>query len=251
MASKTPIVEVKNLYKSFRVGRDYVPVLKGLSLSVSFGEFIIIFGPSGCGKSTLLNTVLGLEKPVAGEVLVRGQEVYHMDDDQRAVFRHDKFGVIYQQSNWIKSLNVVENIAFPLDLAGGKHRHSIKRALHILHLFKLDQFAKYHPLELSGGQQQKLAVCRALVTNPRIILADEPTGNLDTASAGDLMYMLKLLNESSKKTIILVTHNPEYEHFASKAIFMEDGMIKNIVDKKNLSVSEDQHRDILEVGSIR
>lgn len=242
-----PVVEVKNLHKSFKVGKEQVPVLKGINLEVYFGEFVIIFGPSGCGKSTLLNTILGLEKPTDGAVLIRGQNVYDMTEDERALYRLTHFGVVYQQPNWVKSLNVIENVAFPLDVVGIKHRKNIKRALNTLGLFRLEQFQKYNPSELSGGQQQKLSVCRALISNPWIVLADEPTGNLDTASAGDLMYDMKSLNSESLRTIIMVTHNPDYKIYATKEVHMEDGKIIKIVDKmKEKTSKKEVISDILE-----
>ncbi len=238
MARKSmPTLEVKNLKKSFLVGNEEIPVLKGLNLEVGFGEFVVILGPSGCGKSTLLNTILGLEEPSEGQVLVRGEDIYKMDEDGRAHFRRQKFGVVYQQPNWIKALNVIENVAFPLNIAGVRQQEAIKRARNILYLFKFDSFAKYYPMELSGGQQQKLSMCRALISNPWIIMADEPTGNLDTVTAEDLMYDLKVLNSESKRTIVMVTHNPEYERYATKIVYMEDGNIKKIVQKEKPAIA--------------
>lgn len=242
MKKHTPVLTVKNLKKSFLVGQESIPILKGVDLEIGFGEFVVILGPSGCGKSTLLNTILGLEEPTEGQVMVRGKDVYSMDEDGRAHFRRQKFGVVYQQSNWIKSLNVIENVAFPLNIAGVSHQDAIRRAKNILYLFKFDKFEKYYPMELSGGQQQKLSMCRALVSNPWIIMADEPTGNLDTISSEDLMYDLKVLNVESKRTVIMVTHNPEYERYATKLVYMEDGLIKNIkqISKPQISFKEEE-----------
>lgn len=239
---RTPTLEVKGLKKSFLVGEEEIPVLKGIDLEIGFGEFVVILGPSGCGKSTLLNTILGLEEPTEGEVLVRGNDIYTMDEDGRASFRRKRFGIVYQQSNWIKSLNVLENVAFPLNIAGISHRTSIKKARDILYLFKFEKFEKYHPMELSGGQQQRLSMCRALVTNPWIVMADEPTGNLDTVSAEDLMYDLKVLNVESKRTMIMVTHNPAYERYATKLVQMEDGLIKSVkqLSKPQISLEEEE-----------
>lgn len=242
MKKHTPVLTVKNLKKSFLVGQESIPILKGVDLEIGFGEFVVILGPSGCGKSTLLNTILGLEEPTEGQVMVRGKDVYSMDEDGRAHFRRQKFGVVYQQSNWIKSLNVIENVAFPLNIAGVSHQDAIRRAKNILYLFKFDKFEKYYPMELSGGQQQKLSMCRALVSNPWIIMADEPTGNLDTVSSEDLMYDLKVLNVESKRTVIMVTHNPGYERYATKLVYMEDGLIKNIkqISKPQISFKEEE-----------
>lgn len=243
-----PTLEVKNLKKSFLVGKEEIPVLKGLDLSIGFGEFVVILGPSGCGKSTLLNTLLGLEEPTEGQVLVRGKDVYSMDEDGRASFRHQKFGVVYQQPNWVRSLNVIENVAFPLNVAGMSHQNAIKKAKNILYLFKFDKFEKYYPAELSGGQQQKLAVCRALISNPWIILADEPTGNLDTVTAEDLMYDLKVLNSESKRTVIMVTHNSEYQRYATKIVYMEDGKIINIVQKAKPKITAEEEEKVIDLA---
>lgn len=244
---QSPTVEVKGIRKNFLVGEEQSEVLKGIDLTIDFGEFVIIFGPSGCGKSTLLNTMLGLERPTSGSVSVRGQDIYSMSEDKRAAFRLQKFGVVYQQPNWIRSLNVIENVAFPLNIAGMSNYKAMKKAKEILYLFNLDRFEKYYPMELSGGQQQKLSTCRALITNPWIILADEPTGNLDTATAADLMCDFKVLNEESKRTIIMVTHNLDYERYATKVVYMEDGMIKRIERKKMPSFWDKSNQEVTEV----
>jgi putative ABC transport system ATP-binding protein len=228
IARKTPIISIRNVDKTFDVGKGKVNVLKNIDVDIFPGEFVIIFGPSGCGKSTLLNTIVGLEKPTDGKVIVQKEDFYEMDGDERAKFRRDFFGTIYQQSNWVKSLNVVENVALPLCIAGASEGKSIKRAMRLLELFRLEEFAKNIPTELSGGQQQRVTVTRALVSNPAVLIADEPTGNLDSVSADDLMYVLQFLNSESKRTIIMVTHNPDYEKYASKVIRMEDGKVKKV-----------------------
>lgn len=236
---KNPVLTIKNIKKSFIVGGKKIDVLKGVDLEVNSGEFVIIIGPSGCGKSTLLNTILGLEKPNEGEVLVFGESIYDIPGDERASFRRENFGIVHQQPNWIKSLNVIENIAFPLSIVGILHKKAMQKAKNILYLFKFDKQEKYNPAELSGGEQQKLSVCRALIADPPIILADEPTGNLDSVTADDLMYDLKLLNNDSKKTFVMVTHNPDYERYATKFVYMEDGLIKNVKQKEEISSDED------------
>lgn len=235
-----PIIEFQSVFKSFKVGRGNVDVLNDISLDIYPGEFVIIFGPSGCGKSTLLNTLVGLEKPTQGKVFVRGEDLYSLGHDDRSNFRRKKFGIVYQQPNWIKSLNVAENVAFPLCVMGKKERLSIKRAANILNLFRLEEFIKSTPTELSGGQQQRVSVARALITNPWIIIADEPTGNLDSVSAADLMYVMQFLNNESKRTIIMVTHNLDYEKYATKIIKMADGKISSIKIKSHVNVDEDE-----------
>lgn len=240
MSTQKPVIEVNDLYKDFEVGKGRVEVLKGINLKIYSGEFVIIFGPSGCGKSTLLNTLVGLETPTKGTVEVRGHDLYKMKADERATFRRKKYGIIYQQSNWIKSLNVLENVAFPLCVSGESDRKATQRARNLLHLFRLEEFERNLPTELSGGQQQRVSVTRALITNPWILIADEPTGNLDTISAADLMYALQFLNSELKRTVIMVTHNPDYEKYATAVIKMEDGQIKSTNVRKKVSIDESE-----------
>lgn len=237
---KQPVIEIKNLYKSFSVGKGTVEVLKNIDLKVYAGEFVIIFGPSGCGKSTLLNTIVGLETPTSGRVITRGKDLYALTPDERAIYRRQKFGIVYQSSNWVRSLNVVENVAFPLCLSGKPEKMALKRAKTLLNLFRLDEFEKNMPTELSGGQQQRVSVTRALITNPWILVADEPTGNLDTTSAADLMYAFQFLNNESKRTIIMVTHNPDYEKYATRVVKMEDGKVVSVKVKKVVNVKENE-----------
>lgn len=244
--SRKPVISVKNVNKSFRVGKGTVDVLRDINLEIYPGEFVIIFGPSGCGKSTLLNTIVGLEKPTQGKVFVRGTDFYDLEQDERSEFRRKKYGIVHQQSNWIKSLSVIENVAFPLAISGQRYRKSLERASKLLNLFRLDEFEKNTPTELSGGQQQRVSVVRALISNPWIVVADEPTGNLDTTSAADLMYVFQFLNNESKRTVIMVTHNPEYEKYASKVVTMEDGKIKKIEVRKKVVIDEEtDEKDIL------
>lgn len=244
--AKSALIHVKNLEKTFDVGKGKVNVLKKINLEIFPGEFVIIFGPSGCGKSTLLNSIVGLEIPTEGDVIVRHQNFYDMNSDGRAKFRSDNFGIIYQQSNWVKSLNVVENVAFPLSIRGISERIGVKKAKELLELFRLEEFTRNIPTELSGGQQQRVSVTRALITNPAVLIADEPTGNLDTVSAADLMYVLQFLNTESKRTVIMVTHNPEYEQYATKIVRMEDGRITKVEVKKEVCLDiSDKLPDIL------
>lgn len=243
--NKKVIIDIKDVKKTFNVGKGKVEVLKGIDLQIHPGEFVIIFGPSGCGKSTLLNTIVGLEKPTSGTVAIRGTKIYELKEDDRSRFRLKKFGMVHQQPMWIKSLNILENVAFPMCITGCSERRAARRARELLTLFRLEQFEKSIPTELSGGQQQRASIVRALITNPWILIADEPTGNLDTNSALDLIYALKLLNEESKRTIIMVTHNPDYERYATKVIRMEDGKINSVETKKKVDLEETGMGDII------
>lgn len=226
------IIKVNNVVKSFHVGVQDVEVLRGISFTVKQGDFLVIFGPSGCGKSTLLHTVLGLEVPDAGEVVFFDQNLYeNTTEDDRSEFRKRHMGIIYQQPNWIKSLTVIENIAFPLSLLGTSKSEAIQKSAQILQSLELSNWVNYQPTELSSGQQQKVALARGMVINPEVLVADEPTGNLDYESGQDLMEMLLKLNKEGK-TIIMVTHDLEYLAFAKSAIQMFDGKIVKVYEGK-------------------
>lgn len=218
---------IKNLNKSFKVGEQKVEVLKGIDLEIDQDDFMVIFGPSGCGKSTLLHSFLGLEHPDSGSIEVLGLDIYKdLDEDGRSEFRKENFGMVYQQANWIKSLSVVENVAFPMMLTGSAKKHAIWQATDILERVEMADWANYNPNELSSGQQQRVALARALMNNPTIIIADEPTGNLDYESGLSLMNLLTELNKKHKKTIVMVTHDLEYLVYAKTAIKMLDGRIE-------------------------
>ncbi len=223
-----PIIDIKGLTKSYMIAGEETKALVDANLEIFPGEFVVILGPSGCGKSTLLNSILGLEAPDSGSIITHGRDIYKIDDDEKTLFRQKNFGVVYQQPNWIKSLSVLENIAFPLDAIGCDPKHSLARAKHSLSIFSLETHARHKPSELSGGQQAKVAICRALIASPPIIIADEPTGNLDTTSSVAVMKQFEVLNRKYRRTIIMVTHNPVYVEYASKVVNMLDGKISNI-----------------------
>lgn len=217
-------LKVENVKKSFLIGSQMIEVLKGVSLEMSYGDFGIIFGPSGCGKSTLLHTILGMERPSEGKVYVDGEDLYAMDEDGIVTNRKDKIGVVFQQSIWIKSLNVLENVSFPNRLSGMTKEEAEARAMEILKEVKLDAWSSHRPSELSSGQQQRVSLARALTTDPVMIVADEPTGNLDTASGDELMDMLADLNKSKGKTVLMVTHDLEYLRYANRLYHIIDGL---------------------------
>lgn len=229
-----PIIQIKNVSKSFHVGKQDVAILKNISFEVAMGDFLVIFGPSGCGKSTLLHTILGLEIPSSGSVTFLGKDLYadgqgmRANEDKRAEFRKQHVGMVYQQPNWIKSLTVLENTTFPLTLLGVNLIERTNKARAILKTVDMIDWFDYTPTELSSGQQQKVALARALVTNPEVIIADEPTGNLDFESGEELMTILTKLNQEQGKTIIMVTHDLEYLDFAKTSIRMFNGEIEAI-----------------------
>ncbi|MFA5157618.1 MAG: ABC transporter ATP-binding protein [Patescibacteria group bacterium] len=219
------IIGVNNVDKDFVVGKNTIQALKSVNLNVKSTDFIILFGPSGCGKSTLFNIILGLDKPTKGDVTIRGTKIYDLDDDERAMFRAKKIGMIYQMPYWIKSLKVIENVALPLMVEGEKETEAIKHAQKMLSDIGIADLADQMPTQLSGGQQQKVGLARALVSNPWILMADEPTGNLDSVSGGEIMKIFRDLNQKYKRTILMVTHNEEYWDFGTRRIEIRDGSI--------------------------
>jgi putative ABC transport system ATP-binding protein len=236
--SKKNILEVYGVNKVFHVGVQDIQVLKSVSVNIQDGDFVILVGPSGCGKSTLLHIVLGLEEPSNGYVNFMGEDLYkNKDEDTRSDFRKKNVGMVFQQSNWIRSLNVQENVAFPLLLLGYDKPKALIIALEMLKKVNMEGWAKYMPTELSSGQQQRVGLARALVNDPKLIIADEPTGNLDYDSGQTVMKLFYDLNHASGKTVIMVTHDLEYVKFASTIVRMFDGQIIGIYgegDKEKL-----------------
>ena len=230
----TNLFKIQSVFKSFHVGDQDVPVLKNVTLEIAEGDFMIIFGPSGCGKSTLLHTILGLEGPTKGSVYFAGKNLYEgLTEDDRSDFRKEHTGIVYQQPNWIRSLTVVENVAFPLQLVGEDRYKALDKAVAVLKTVEMLNWSSYVPTELSSGQQQRVALARALVTNPEVIIADEPTGNLDYESGQDLMKLLTTLNKEHKKTILMVTHDLEYLKYAETAVKMFNGSIVGVYENKD------------------
>lgn len=225
MSIHETIIRVENVSKVFDLGTRKVQALSEVNLEARASDFLIIYGPSGCGKSTLLNIIAGAEEPSAGKVIVRDQNIFNLDEDERGIFRSKKMGIVYQMSYWIKSLNVVENVAMPLIIEGVKKRKAVERAMTLLEDLGIAQLATQNPAQLSGGEQQKIGFARALIANPRIIIADEPTGNLDSTASDEVMSLLNTLNLGMKKTIILVTHNQAYWELGTRRIEMKDGKI--------------------------
>jgi len=220
------VIKLEKVNKSFHTGVTKAHVLKDIDLNFYSGEFVIISGPSGSGKSTLLHTILGLEKPSSGDVFIRDENIYKdMNHDERAIYRREKIGMVFQQSNWIKSLNVLDNISYPLWLAGFTQEGAKQRATEALAEVGLEKWAKYHPNELSGGQQQRISLARALSTDPGIIIADEPTGNLDTKSSSAMMTLLAKLNREQRRMIVMVTHDVFLLPLATRRVVIQDGAI--------------------------
>lgn len=217
------ILKIENLKKAYGSGETEVKALDDISFQVEEGEFIAIIGPSGSGKSTLLHSIAGLEKPTSGKVYFYDKDIYKMSKKELTILRRQKIGIIYQFYNLIPTLNVEENITLPIEL--DRKKIDTKKLDEIIKFLGLEKRKKHLPNELSGGQQQKVAIGRALMINPTIILADEPTGNLDSKSSEEIMQVLKKANKDYKQTIIMITHNLEIAKLADRIIKIEDGKI--------------------------
>lgn len=217
------ILKVENLTKIYGKGTTKVVALDNVSFTVKKGEFVAIVGASGSGKSTLLHLIGGVDRPTSGKVYIDGKDIYKLDDDKLAIFRRRQVGLIYQFYNLIPILNVEENITLPLDLDNRKVNKTHLDSL--IKLLGLENRKHHLPNELSGGQQQRTSIGRAMITNPTIILADEPTGNLDSKSSDEIVELLKKSNKEYKQTIIMITHNMEIAKCADRIIKIEDGKI--------------------------
>ena len=217
------ILRVENLTKTYGKGLTKVTALDNVSFTVEKGEFIAIVGASGSGKSTLMHLLGGVDKPTSGKVFIEGQDIYAMKDDQLCIFRRRQVGLIYQFYNLIPILNVVENIILPSNLDGREVKK--EKLEEILKLLGLENRKNHLPNQLSGGEQQRTSIGRALITSPAIILADEPTGNLDSKASEEIVSILKMSNKKYHQTIIMITHNLEIAKEASRIIKLEDGKI--------------------------
>lgn len=232
------IVETYGLTKTYRSGRLENPVLKGIDLEVERGEIVSIMGPSGCGKTTLLNILGGLDSSTSGKVFVEGRSLTEMNDAELTRFRLENLGFVFQFFNLIPTLTTIENVQLPLIVAGRTREDIRERPLHLLEQVELSDKADRMPYELSGGERQRVAVARALVNEPAIVLADEPTGNLDSKTSAKLIDLFNMINDESNQTFIIVTHDSEVAESADRIIYMRDGRI--IDDKRR----ETPHRAI-------
>src|SRR3989344_2147355 len=234
-----PVIQLKSITKDYDLGKTIAHVLKGITMDIYTGEYVMLFGASGSGKSTLMNIIAGLEIVTSGKIYIRGIDLSKLNSNEMAQYHRQKIGFVFQSFNIIRSLTVIENVALPQMAAGVTKDRRMKRAAVLLEEVGLTRFANYLPTELSGGQQQRVAVARALVNNPWIILADEPTGNLDSEAANDIMELIKQLNERGKRTIILITHNPDYIFFPHRVFYVKDGLVtKTIVNRAKYAYAE-------------
>lgn len=221
------IIETEKLYKNYRVGGREVPILKNIEFTVEEGEFVAIMGPSGCGKSSLLYLLGGLDVPTAGSVHVDQKDINKMNDKTKSMMRRQDMGFVFQFYNLVQNLTVAENILLPITMDGKKKKDYEQQLNEILEIVGLTERKKFTPRELSGGQQQRVAIARALIGNPKLILADEPIGNLDSKSGTEIMELFGKINREKGITIVQVTHSREAADYSNRIIHMKDGVIES------------------------
>lgn len=234
------VIEVKNLYKLYRVGDSVVRALNGVNFEIYEGEFCAIVGTSGSGKSTLLNMLAGLEKPTKGEVTIGGEHMEKMNEEELVRFRRENVGFIFQSFHLIGTMNALENVALPLSFRGEPKNVRLKKAEKMLDLVNLSNHKKHMPNQMSGGQQQRVGVARALVVNPKIIFADEPTGNLDSHTSEEVMKLMQDVVRKQKKTLVMVTHDNHLASYADRVFHIIDGKIVKIEENRKEREDEEQ-----------
>ena len=236
--TREPAIQVKNLYKIFRVGNEKVRALNGVDLTIYKGEFCAIVGTSGSGKSTMLNMLAGLEKPTKGEVIVAGEHLEKMNENQLVKFRREHEGFIFQSFNLLGTMNAIENVALPLIFRGVDKKIREAKAVEMLKLVGLPKHMKHRPNEMSGGQQQRVGVARALVLDPEIIFADEPTGNLDSKTSAEVLGLMRKVVTEKNQTMVMVTHDNHLAGFADRIFHIIDGKIVKIEDRSEYKEDE-------------
>lgn len=221
----TPIIHLENIRKSYFMGKQALPVLKGISLDISKNEYVALMGPSGSGKSTLMNILGCLDSPTAGNYILNGKDVSTMPDDDLADVRNIEIGFVFQQFNLLPRLTALENVALPLVYAGIPKKVRLERAMGVLEKVSLTDRSHHKPNELSGGQCQRVAIARALINNPSLILADEPTGNLDSRTSEEIMDIFTQI-QGAGNTVVLVTHEEDIANYAHRVVRLRDGMVE-------------------------
>lgn len=248
MEVNSVVYKAEGVVKSYPIGDRTVEILHGIDLEVFAGEFVMLIGPSGCGKSTFMYLLFGLEPPSTGTISLNGENIFKMNDDRRAQMRSKQIAMIHQQPIWIKALTVQENIAFPLIIERGNKKQAMDKANQLLKVLHLEHLGAHHPHELSVGEQQRCSFMRSLISDPDVLFADEPTGNLDTDSSVVVMELFKKINQQLGKTVIMVTHNLNHLPYATKVVSMIDGKIVNI-ETKSKPIKPPQTGSIIEAIS--
>lgn len=234
MKSKNVLVKIENVWKIYRMGEVDVPALRDISLEINQGEFVAIIGSSGSGKSTMVNIVGCLDTPSKGNVFLKGQNVSNLSESDLSTLRGKSVGFIFQQYNLIPSMTAYENVKLPLELQEVSDSEANKRVTQVLEMVNLHDKFKHYPKQLSGGQQQRVSIARCLAANPEILLADEPTGALDSKTGKDVLNILKTLHEKEGKTVIMITHDLNLaQEYASKIVELKDGQIIKIINNEN------------------
>ena len=231
--SEETVLEVNELFKSYSTSTSEVLILKKINFKIKLGEFVCIVGPSGSGKSTLLNILGTLDRPTSGKIFINGVDVFSLNDRDIAFLRNKKIGFVFQSYNLINRASVLKNIEIPCIISGLNKKERLNRAFKIMAILGIKDKANYKPYDLSGGQQQRVAIARALMTNPSIILADEPTGNLDTKSGNEVFNLLEMLSSQYHTTTIMVTHNRDLALRANRIIYLKDGKIEKEESRYN------------------
>jgi len=222
------LLEAKGVKKTYKMGKVLVPALRGVTFDVEEGEFLAILGPSGSGKSTLLHIIGGLDRPSEGEVFIDGINLYKLSDNKLAEIRLHKVGFVFQFFNLLPRMTALKNVELPSALAEDSEKESMEKVNSMLKLVGLEERISHRPPELSGGEQQRVAIARALINSPKIVLADEPTGNLDTKTGWEVIQLMKKLNKEKRQTFVTITHDPSIAEEADRIIYLKDGLIEKI-----------------------
>lgn len=235
-AVRKPVISIKGLTKVFTLGKEKVVALNGIDLEVYENEIICLLGTSGSGKSTLLNMMAGLEKPTKGSIVIYGERVDKMNERKLAIFRQKNMGFVFQSYNLLPNLTAIDNVSLPLAFAGVKRRVRIKKAKKMLKLCGLGKRMRHRPTQMSGGQQQRVGIARAFVATPKIVFADEPTGNLDTRTTLEIMEMMVRMSRENHQTLVIVTHDIEIAAYADKIYHIIDGEISSVEDNRDKQI---------------
>lgn len=237
LSTAEALIRIEHVSKQFIINGEEIHALKDVNCYIRSDALNIITGPSGSGKSTLLDTIVGLQPPTSGHIFVGNQDIYELGIDERAYYRARMLGMVYQANYWVRSLNVIENVAMPLYLSGYDRAYARMLAELSLDMVEMLKYAEYQPTLLSGGQQQRVSMARAIVGNPEVIVADEPTGNLDTRNGSLIMDLLINTVKQQHKTVVLVTHNLEYLPLGNKNLFIKDGVLTEGLSNEQILAS--------------